>query len=473
MNNKIKTTISITLIAILTIFLTSCPQAILTANLETEVNRSSEKEITEFSFKADDNQALLADVIATIEETEITATVPYGTDVTALIATFTTTGSIVTINTTEQISGVTANDFTNPVSCIVTAADESYTTYSVTVSWGNSSRAAVENQGFAAAVNRGDSAEVFLPDSDASFKMIMANDGSSITFPINHDDSGSHTFDNKYFVGETEVTNEVAAAILQWAYDNNRFSEASSGDHNYLSTATAKYGTKELINLDDATRGVCRISYDGAGTFSVEEGYEDHPMTHISWFGSAKLCNWLTEMRDGTTDNIAYLSVDEDWDEQTTLFNPARTGFRLVTTFEFDFAARYRGNDQTNTVAIVGGVAATAPSFTTGESASGATADYNDTIATTAVAVYEYTSNAWNDEQPVKSLGSASANTLGFYDMTGNIKEWLWGAGYSSNYGQAYSDWDMDNIAMINYVFGGSPNNSDGTHGFRIARTAD
>jgi hypothetical protein len=58
---------------------------------------------------------------------------PYGTTVTSLIATFNTTGSSVTVGTTPQVSTVTPNDFTNPVTYTVTAADGSTNNYTVTV----------------------------------------------------------------------------------------------------------------------------------------------------------------------------------------------------------------------------------------------------------------------------------------------------------------------------------------------------
>ena len=63
----------------------------------------------------------------------IAVTVPYGTDVAALIATFTTTGQSVKVGNIIQVSGVTPNDFTNPVVYTVIAADGSTQDYTVTV----------------------------------------------------------------------------------------------------------------------------------------------------------------------------------------------------------------------------------------------------------------------------------------------------------------------------------------------------
>ena len=90
---------------------------------------SSAKALTAFS---------LAGVAGTIDETAktISVTLPSGTAVTALVATFTTTGASVEVGSTVQTSGATANDFTNPVVYTVTAADASAQNYTATVTVG-------------------------------------------------------------------------------------------------------------------------------------------------------------------------------------------------------------------------------------------------------------------------------------------------------------------------------------------------
>lgn len=71
----------------------------------------------------------------TINETQktILATVPNGTDVTALVATFTTTGAGVTVGAVAQTSAITANNFTGQVTYTVTAGDGTTAAYAVTV----------------------------------------------------------------------------------------------------------------------------------------------------------------------------------------------------------------------------------------------------------------------------------------------------------------------------------------------------
>jgi hypothetical protein len=77
----------------------------------------------------------LAGVAGTINEAAKTITVPManGTNVTALVATFTTSGTGVKVGTTPQVSGTTANNFTAPVAYVITAADATTATYTVTV----------------------------------------------------------------------------------------------------------------------------------------------------------------------------------------------------------------------------------------------------------------------------------------------------------------------------------------------------
>ncbi|WP_419822766.1 S-layer homology domain-containing protein [Anoxybacterium hadale] len=86
---------------------------------------STAKAITAFSFNG-----LTPNVTGTVNEgaKTIALTVPYGTDVTALVPAITHTGASVSPNT-----GV-AQNFTNPVTYTVTAADSSTQQYTVTVS---------------------------------------------------------------------------------------------------------------------------------------------------------------------------------------------------------------------------------------------------------------------------------------------------------------------------------------------------
>jgi len=88
---------------------------------------NSAKAITSFSFTSP------AAATGTITGSAITVTLPWATSVTALVASFTTTGTSVKVGATVQTSGTTANDFSSPVTYTITAADGSTQNYAVTV----------------------------------------------------------------------------------------------------------------------------------------------------------------------------------------------------------------------------------------------------------------------------------------------------------------------------------------------------
>jgi len=79
----------------------------------------------------------------------IAVTVPYLTDVTSLVATFTTTGTSVKIGTVTQTNPAAAHDFTIPVAYIVTAADATTATYTVTVTVASTTAKAITTYSFA------------------------------------------------------------------------------------------------------------------------------------------------------------------------------------------------------------------------------------------------------------------------------------------------------------------------------------
>ena len=101
---------------------------------------SAAKAITAFSF-----QGLAPAVVGTVNEAAhtIALTVPAGTNLTALVATFTTTGASVKVGAALQVSGVTANSFTNPVTYTVSAADGTTQAYTVTVTLGGAAAKAI------------------------------------------------------------------------------------------------------------------------------------------------------------------------------------------------------------------------------------------------------------------------------------------------------------------------------------------
>ncbi len=88
----------------------------------------SDKAITSFYFMTPADTAVIDESKKTI-----VLHVPEGTNLKALVANFSTTGRVVLVGPIIQNSGVSSNDFSNPVTYIVRAADNSTVNYTVTV----------------------------------------------------------------------------------------------------------------------------------------------------------------------------------------------------------------------------------------------------------------------------------------------------------------------------------------------------
>ena len=143
------------------------------------VAQSSAKLLTAYSFSS------VSGVINSNNKT-ISVTLPYGTSVTDLIATFTTTGSGISVSGINQVSGTTSDNFTLPVVYVVTAADASTSNYTVTVTIAPSNEkllTAYSISGVAGTINQSTNAiSVVMPHGTAVTALIdsFSTTGSSI-----------------------------------------------------------------------------------------------------------------------------------------------------------------------------------------------------------------------------------------------------------------------------------------------------
>lgn len=119
---------SICVFSFLSLFLAACTPPGSSGTQPGAPPASSDKEITQFWFDHPGASGAINQSLKTIS-----VPVPFGTDVRALIARFTTSGTSVRVGTTTQESGATPNDFSSPVSYVVVAADGTAATYVVTV----------------------------------------------------------------------------------------------------------------------------------------------------------------------------------------------------------------------------------------------------------------------------------------------------------------------------------------------------
>ena len=277
------------------------------------------------------------------------------------------------------------------------------------------------------------------------------------TFPTGTNDAGgAETVAADFWIGETEVTYALWSKVYTWATANG-----------YQFPVTGEQG-------------------GGTGTKS-----SSHPATNMKWSGAMVWCNAATEwynaqtgtsftcvytysgqtIRDGTiTNRTAY---------ENAVAETSATGFRLPTSNEWELAARWRGSDSTNTVSGY-----TDPYFTKGNSASHAYTAWSDTSDTNPangvednkdandlVAVYgDYYTPSW---VPTGVAGTAAVkskqpNTLGLYDMSGNVNEYCFDY-YGSSRIKRGGSW-----AEQGYTLGigqiGTTSAGNDYEGFRLAR---
>lgn len=99
-----------------------------------ETTLSSTKQLLSFSILTSDNQGKISeDAEAVIEGNQVKLSLDKNDDLKSLIATFAFEGKRITVNGVEQKSGVTPNDYTQPLAFAVEAEDGSKALYSVKV----------------------------------------------------------------------------------------------------------------------------------------------------------------------------------------------------------------------------------------------------------------------------------------------------------------------------------------------------
>jgi len=208
------------------------------------------------------------------------------------------------------------------------------------------------------------------------------------------------TISNDFEIGKTEITNAQFVEIINWATDKGMISHVYDPVNNPI-TYNDGYGLMDIaedLSLFIKADGNCKISFStNEKKFVVEEGFENHAVTDVTWFGAALYANILSEI-DGLTPVYDY------WNSSCNIDITTANGYHLPTEAEWEYTAKY--ND-------------------------GRTYPWGNETPTHDLANFY---NNESTENGIAAVGSYSGdNALGIQDLAGNVWEWCNDA-YSSDY---------------------------------------
>jgi formylglycine-generating enzyme len=264
--------------------------------------------------------------------------------------------------------------------------------------------------------------------SGVDFKMAYVPGG--LTFKAATTDATPTKVANAYWIGETHVTYELWRTVKTWATS-----------HSYTFGNPGREGNDGAIGAVD--------------TIAKQE-----PVTTVNWRDSMVWMNALTEWynyTNGTAYTCAYYTdaayttpirtsttsatIDVTTGTQDAPYvKPYATGFRMLSSMEWELAARYKGADSSD--GAYEWPAGSGKWWTPGRNASGATAAYTDATATQAV--------GWNSDNAGGTTHDAKLkrpNALALYDMSGNVLQWNF-------------DWYPGSVGTARVIRGGSWSNT-------------
>ncbi len=234
----------------------------------TETLTHNGNDITSFELKAANNAALSKDIKATIDMDAKTVklTVSSGTDVTALKADFELSEkATASVKGITQKSGVTANDFTNPVTYTITAEDKSTKNYTVTVTKEDSSAKNMSTFKFRAADNSALSRDINgTVDNTANTVALTVPSGTDVTAL------------KAYFELSAGASAKIGSTAQQSGVTANNFTNAltytitavDNSTKNYTVTVTITNPTT-IINYNVTNSGAAAYRFSGGGLTNV------------------------------------------------------------------------------------------------------------------------------------------------------------------------------------------------------------